>query len=188
LSSVGSSVAVTASGGVLNITSQRYGSASSIVIGDGNGAAGLFGTTTTGTPGLDVAGTLDGVAFLGQGQVATGASATAGEGLALTITGGPTGNRGSVNFNRGIAGNLDTALTQYLDTNNGLVAAATDGLNKSITDLQSQEDSWNTRLVAIRARLTAQYNAMDTLVASLNSTSSYLTQQLDALKKSTSSN
>ena len=187
LSSTGSSVAVTSSGGVLNITSQRYGSASSIIVGNGNGAAGLFGTTTTGTAGVDVAGTLDGVAFVGQGQIATGATTTSGEGLALTITGGLTGNRGSVNFNRGIAGNLNTVLTQYLDTTNGLVAAATDGLNKSITDLQSQEDAWNTRLVAIRARLTAQYNAMDTLVASLNSTSSYLTQQLDALKKSTSS-
>ena len=186
LSTQGSSVSVTQSAGVLAISSQRYGSGSSVLIGDGNGVAGLFGTTPTGNAGLDVAGTLDGIAFTGQGQLATGAATTSAEGLKLTIGGGLTGNRGNVGFNRGIAGNLDGALTQYLDTTNGLVTAATDGLNKSITDLQSQEDAWSTRLVAIRARLTAQYNAMDALVASLNSTSSYLTQQLDALKKSTS--
>ena len=186
-SAAGSRVAVTQSGGVLAITSQRYGSASSVVIGNGNGSTALFGATPSGAAGLDVSGTLDGVAFTGQGQVATGATTTAGEGLQLTITGGLTGNRGNVGFDRGIAGNLDRVLTQYLDTTTGLVAAATDGLNKSITDLQSQESAWNTRLVAIRARITAQYNAMDKLVASLNSTSSYLTQQLDALKKSTSS-
>ena len=188
LSTAGSSVAITTTGGVFNVTSQRYGSASSVVVGDGNGAAGLFGATPTGTTGLDVAGTLDGVAFVGQGQTATGATTTAAEGLKLSITGGTIGNRGAVTFNRGVAGNLNTSLTQYLDPTNGLVSVATSGLQKSITDLQSQESSWNTRLVAIRARITAQYNAMDALVASLNSTSTYLTQQLDALKKSTSSN
>lgn len=188
LSTAGSSVSITSTGGTFNVTSQRYGSASSVVVGDGNGAAGLFGATPTGTTGLDVAGTLDGVAFIGQGQTATGATTTSAEGLKLSITGGLTGNRGSVTFNRGIAGNLNAALTQYLDPNNGLVSVATSGLQKSITDLQRQEDSWNTRLVAIRARITKQYNAMDALVASLNSTSTYLTQQLDALKKSTSSN
>ncbi len=187
LSSAGSNVAVSASGGVLSITSQRFGSASSVVLGDGNGAAGLFGTTTTATTGLDVAGTLDGVAFTGQGQLATGAATTAAEGLQLTITGGLTGARGNVRFDRGVAGNIDATLTRYLDTTDGLVSVATSGLDKSIADLQDQENAWSNRLVAIRARLTAQYNAADALVASLNSTSSYLTQQLEALKSSTKS-
>ena len=183
----GSSVTVGASGGVLAITSQRYGSASSVSVNDGNGATGLFGTTSTAAAGLDVAGTLDGVAFTGTGQVATGAASTSAEGLKLTIAGGTIGARGTIDFNRGIAARVDDVLTQFLDPNNGLLGAATDSINGSIKDLRGREADWNTRLVAIRARYTAQYNAMDALVASLNSTSSYLTQQLEALKNSTKS-
>jgi flagellar hook-associated protein 2 len=58
------------------------------------------------------------------------------------------------------------------------VTSATAGLNASITSVKAQEDAWTPRIDAIRAQLTAQYNAMDALVASLNSTGTYLTQQL----------
>lgn len=183
-----SSVTVSATGGVLSVTSARYGSASSVVLGDGNGAAGLFGGAATTTTGSDVSGTIDGVAFLGSGQTATGATSTSAEGLKLSITGGSTGSRGTVAFNRGLAAQLDDVLTQFLDTDDGVISTATDSINARIKDLQSREQDWSTRLIAIRARYTAQYNAMDALVASLNSTSTYLTQQLDALAKSTKSN
>jgi len=185
LSAVGSSVAVTANNGVLSITSQRYGTASTAVIGDGDGAVGLFGSSPAAPPGPDVPGPRAGGGFVGAGQTATGATTTSAEGLQLTIAGGVTGNRGSVSFNRGVAAQLNDSLTQFLDPSTGIITTATDSLNASIKDVQSQEDDWNTRLVSIRARITAQYNAMDSLVASLNSTSSYLTQQLAALAKST---
>ena len=184
-SNTGTSVTVTQSAGVLSITSQRFGAASSVLSGGGNGAANLFGSTPTSTGGADVAGTLDGTAFTGAGQTATGATATSAEGLALTITGGATGARGTVAFNRGVAASINDLLTQFLDTNNGLLSTATAGINQSITDLKKQEDAWGPRLAAIRARYTAQYNAMDSLVASLNSTSSYLTQQITALQNMT---
>ena len=186
-STAGTSVAVTASGGVLGLTSARYGSASSVVVDDGNGAVGLFGSSPVPTAGVDVAGTIDGTAFVGAGQTATGATATSAEGLKLTITGGSTGDRGTVDFSRGIAARVNDVLTQFLDNDHGLLSAATDSINSSIKSIQTREDAWTTRLVAIRARYTAQYNAMDALVASLNSTSTYLTQQLEALKNSTKS-
>ena len=188
LSTAGSSVSVSATGGVLSFASQRFGSASLVIVNDGNGSTSLVGSAPTSGTGLDVAGTLDGVAFIGSGQVATGATATATEGLKLTITGGTLGNRGTVAFNRGVAALTDDALTQFLDPTKGLLATATTGLNSSITDLQKQEANWNLRIDAFRARMTKQFNAMDALVASLNSTSTYLTQQLEALRKSTSGN
>ena len=184
-STAGSSVAVAESGGTLTITSQRFGSGSTVALGGGNGAIGLFGGAPSGVSGADVSGTLDGIAFLGTGQTATGATATDADGLKLTITGGSIGSRGTVSFNRGIAASLGDALTQFLDKDNGLITAATDSLNANIKSVQKSEDDWNTRLVAIRARYTKQFNAMDALVASLNSTSTYLTQQLEALKNST---
>jgi flagellar hook-associated protein 2 len=186
LSNAGSSVTVAATNGVLSFTSQRYGSASSVVVNDGNGASDLVGTAST-TTGLDVAGTLNGVSFIGAGQTATGAANTSMDGLQLTISGGTTGDRGTIAFTSGIASQVNDTLTTFLDTTNGLLQAATDGVNASIKDVQNQETSWTARIADIRARITAQYNAMDALVASLNSTSSFLTQQLDAIAKSTSS-
>ena len=183
-STVASSVNVSATNGVLSIGSNRYGSASAVKIA-GNGGSGLFGTTPTATTGLDVAGTLDGIAFNGAGQTVIGATGTSAEGLKLTITGGATGPRGTVALTRGIAASVSDSLTQFLDPTSGLLTSATAGLNKSITDIKSQEDAWTPRLDAIRAQYTAQYNAMDALVASLNSTGTYLTQQLTAIAAQT---
>jgi flagellar hook-associated protein 2 len=188
LSTVGSSVTVAATNGVLSFTSQRYGSASSVLVNDGNGATDLVGSSPTPTTGVDVAGTLDGTAFTGAGQVATGAAFSSTDGLKLTITGGTTGNRGTFTLSRGIAAQINDTLTQFLDPTNGLLATATTSVNSTITDLQSQEADWTSRIADIRTRITAQYNAMDTLVASLNATGTYLTQQLTALQKSTSGN
>ena len=181
----GSTVAVTQNNGVLGITSQRYGSASSVLVTGGNAQAGLIGSTPTATTGVDVAGTIDGVAFVGAGQTATGAAGTTAEGLKLTIAGGSTGSRGTVSFNRGVAASMNDLLTQFLDPTTGPLKTATDGLNSSIADLKKREDDWTPRLAAIRARYTAQYNAMDALVASLNSTASYLTQQITAIQSMT---
>lgn len=185
-SDLGSKVVVTQTNGVLNITSQRYGSASSVVPAGGNGIANLFGSTPVSTTGTDVAGTFDGVAFTGAGQTATGAASTAAEGLKMSITGGATGARGTVTFNRGIAASMNDLLTQFLDPTSGIITAATDGINNNIADLKKQEDAWTPRLAAIKARYTAQYNAMDALVASMNSTSNYLTQQLASIASVTS--
>lgn len=183
LASVGSRVGVSATAGVLTITSQRYGSSSSVVVDGGNGAGGLFGSSPTSTSGGDVSGTIDGTAFIGSGQVATGATSSRAEGMKLAVTGGATGSRGTVSFNRGLAAQIDDMLDDVLDSD-GALASSTDGVNASIKDLQKREESWNTRLIAIKARYTAQYNAMDKLVASLNNTSTYLAQQIASWNKS----
>ena len=53
-----------------------------------------------------------------------------------------------------------------------------DGLNARVDLLQDQQARWDTRLASIETRLRAQFTALDSLVANLNSTSQYLTQQL----------
>ncbi len=180
---VGSSATVSANNGVLTIGSTRYGSASNVTV-DGNAATNLFGASPAAVTGLDVAGTLDGVGFAGTGQTATGAAGTDAEGLKITIAGGPTGARGGVTLTRGVAATINDLVTQFLDPTNGLLTTATTGLNTQITNVKAQEDAWTPRLDAIRAQYTAQYNAMDALVASLNTTSSYLTTQLTAISDS----
>ncbi|HWU98471.1 MAG TPA: flagellar filament capping protein FliD [Oxalicibacterium sp.] len=168
--------------GHLNVVSDRYGSASNITITDGTGtsAATLFGAVTTGTVGVDVAGTIGGQAATGSGQMLTAAKGTNADGLKLEITGGSLGNRGSVDFSQGYADRLDKLLDGYLGSD-GLIGGRTDGINRSIGDIDDQADKLNVRLAAVEANYRAQFTALDALVASMNTTSNYLSQQLASL-------
>ena len=102
------------------------------------------------------------------------------EGMVLDFTGGIAGNRGSVNFNRGIADTLDSLISQFLDSNS-IINSRTEGLNKSVDRLAEQRTTLNKKMDSLEARLYRQFNAMDAIVARLQSTGSYLEQQLSAL-------
>jgi len=180
-SSVGSSVAVTETGGVFTITSNRYGSASTAVVSGGTAKTALFGTPTTVT-GLDVSGKINGVAATGSGQILTGATGDDSEGLALTITGGSTGARGSVSFSLGYAFQFDKLATTLLAPE-GPLTARTDGINASIKSLDKSKTKLNERLVDTEKRLRAQFVALDKMLSSMGATSAYLTQQLANLPK-----
>lgn len=179
LSAAGVSVMVTESGGVFTITSRRYGSAS-VVAASGNAAGDLLGGAPTSTGGVDVAGTINGATATGSGQVLTGASGTDVEGLKLEVTGGTTGARGSVDFSRGYAQRLDELLDELL-SDTGPLSGRTDGINRSIKDLDRQRTRLNTRLDSIEQRYRAQFSALDTLISNMTSTSNFLTQQLALL-------
>jgi flagellar hook-associated protein 2 len=79
----------------------------------------------------------------------------------------------------GIAKRLDALVSQYT-TSGGLLEARTKGLETSIDDIGDQRVVLQGRLDALQTRLRVQFNAMDTLVAQLKSTSNFLTQQLSA--------
>lgn len=175
----GTSVSVTQINGIFSITSNRYGSASNVSVG-GNGAADLLGATPTATAGTDTAGTINGVAALGSGQFLTGATGTSADGLKIQVTGGSLGARGTVNFSQGYAALLGTLVGNFLGSG-GLISGRTDGLNQSIKDIGNQRDTMNNRLTDIEARYRAQFTALDVMIGQMNSTSSYLTQQLAAI-------
>ncbi len=88
--------------------------------------------------------------------------------------------------NEGIAVRLGTMLDGIVGTS-GLIASRTDGINASIKDLQRRADALNLRLEQIEKRYRAQFSRLDTLIASMNQTSTYLTQQLAALPGAASS-
>ena len=186
-STAGSSVTVSASGGnVITITSSEYGSDSTVSVTGGNGLANLLGTPTA-TAGLNVAGTLGGIPATGSGQTLTGAAGTDAAGLALLITGGATGARGTAYYSNGYAYQLGEVASRYIGTD-GLIADRTDGINASITDLDKQRDALSLRLADIEARYRAQFTALDTLMSSLRNTSTFLTQQLANLPTTSRSN
>lgn len=182
-SSVGSTVTVTQSSGVLKITSNRYGSASAANITGGNGQANLnFGGTAVVSTGVDTAGTINGVAATGSGQYLTGATGDASQGLQIKINGGATGARGTVNYSQGYAYQFNS-LTNSMLGSAGSLASSTNGINASIQRLNVDQQAWNARLINIEARYRAQFTALDTMISSMNTTSSFLTQQLANLPK-----
>lgn len=182
LSSAGGSVAVTLAGGMMSISSNRYGSASSVSGISGSSVAALLDTPVS-TAGVDVAGTLGGGSATGSGQILTGVNGGA-NGLRVTITGGVTDSRGAVSFNQGYAYQLNQLTTSLLSTT-GAITSRTGGINASITDIGKRRDTLNTRLAAVEARYRAQFTKLDTTISGMTTTSNYLTQQLAALSANT---
>ena len=178
ISKAGLSVNVSNNNGVLTLTPSNYGSGSNATVDASAGAVNLFGSSSTSTAGLDVAGTINGDQFIGNGQTATGAIGSPEAGLEVTISGGTTGARGTVSYSQGIGAQMDNLITGYLDPTNGLIVSATNGIQSTITNLSGQETQLNARLAVVQANLEAEFTTMSELLAKMQSTSAYLEAQL----------
>jgi flagellar hook-associated protein 2 len=82
--------------------------------------------------------------------------------------------------NKGIAVQFNDWLNQATGTG-GILASRIDGLTDSIDGLDDRRDAINAKLVTIEARYRKQYSALDALISSMSSTSSFLEQQLASL-------
>ncbi|MGE0080914.1 MAG: flagellar filament capping protein FliD [Thiohalomonadaceae bacterium] len=167
-------------------TSNRVGAGSSVEIlsvkdAEASGSIGLTVNTAAKTDGQDVAGRIGGQEAVGNGRYLTGTGKA--EGLKLEIQGDTLGERGTVMFSRGVADKLNTLLSEWLSTDSFL-NQRTESLNNSIKDIDKQRDALELRLESLQKRYMAQFTAMDTLIAQLNSTSNFLTQRLSALNSS----
>jgi flagellar hook-associated protein 2 len=83
----------------------------------------------------------------------------------------------------GVARAVSTAITAMTSTS-GLLTSATSGLTSSLSDIADQITAQQTRIDDTIARYKTQFTNLDTLVSSLNNTSTYLTQQFDAMSNS----
>lgn len=178
ISAAGKSVTVSAdTSGILTLTSSSYGAASSIAV-SGNGTNNLFGTPTL-TGGLDVSGTINGLAATGSGQLLS-SSVGSSSGLTIAIQGGTTGNRGTVSYTQGLSSLFNNQITAMLGSH-GALASETTQFNANISDAQKRIDALNAQIAVDQTNLTNQYAQLDAMLGSMNSTSSYLTQQLARL-------
>jgi flagellar hook-associated protein 2 len=181
----GSAVAtVSFESGVLKITSATSGAASTVTLTAdadpaytvGNDRLGITsGTTTVGTSTYGY--TINGEAASESDGVITGAVGTDVEGLQLEILGNASGDLGTISFSRGIAVQVNSLITDLL-ASDGLIEARLDGLNSSVKDLISQRDALELRANALEKRYRAQFNGLETLIAQLNTTQTYLSQAL----------
>jgi flagellar hook-associated protein 2 len=77
------------------------------------------------------------------------------------------------------------ALVTDLTSTGGALKAATDGIGSTLDDLTDQYNAVQKRVDATVARYRAQFTQLDVLVATMNNTMSYLTQQFAAMSNST---
>lgn len=78
----------------------------------------------------------------------------------------------------GFAGAVDQLLDFYTESD-GVIQGRLDSKEKQLSRLDDDRADFSRKMESLEARLFAQYNSMDLLVSGLNSTSSYLMQQLD---------
>ncbi|HBD10781.1 MAG TPA: flagellar hook protein [Porticoccaceae bacterium] len=166
----------------LEVNSASYGSGSTVEITqvDTNTAATLGLAVGAGIDGLNVAGTIGGVTAIGSGQTLTGALGSATEGLAISVTGGATGLRGSISFNDGVAGKLDELLDAFLGADS-VLDLRTESLSDQIDDLADQREKLELRMESFESRTRAKFTALDVLLSQLLQTSDFLAQQLNTL-------
>ena len=144
--------------------------------------AGTYAVTVSqlGSTTVNAIGTINGTAATGSATNLVGAAGSVTEGLSLKINGGALGARGTVTFSVGYAAQLDSVITSLLSTD-GLLSARTTGISTSIKRVDDQSAKISSRLASVEARYRAQYTRLDTLLSSMSSTSTFLTQQIKAI-------
>ncbi|RYY75680.1 MAG: flagellar hook protein [Gammaproteobacteria bacterium] len=176
---VGVSVAFNTNTNKLEFTSSAYGSASNIDFKTvGADMADLGISVGPGTAGADVSGSVGGVAGFGYGNVLLPAIGSKAEGLSLQVNEGATS--GKITFSRGFASSFTGLIDNFLKTN-GLIKSREANIAKDVTKVKTDLVAVDKRSESYRARLQAQFSAMESIVRSLKSTGTFLTGAFKAL-------
>lgn len=194
-------VAVNASvvNGALQLTSMAYGSSASFSVSStasGTGTTGLV--AAAGAPesftGTDVQGTIDGQAATGTGQLLLGATNTPAQGLLVDVNATPAqlsdagGTlKSTITYQPGIAQALANVAYAAANPANGSLVNAISGEQSEMNNLSTQIANWNPILQEEQAQLENEFNAMETAMATLKSTQSYLSQYMAESANSSSS-
>lgn len=184
-------------GNYLTLTRVGYGSALTISAvsntssGGGSGTSGI-GTTTvtqasfggeagtgTGVAGADVAGTINGEAATGVGQMLSGNSGNENtDGLRIRVGAQSPGSYGSVKLTRGLACGLGDYLDFITRAGTGTVNNAQKSLQTMMKDIDTSVTDMEARVAAKRERLVMQFAAMEAALGKMQNLSSQLGGQL----------
>jgi len=187
---LGLSAQVVNSGTQLQITSTQYGSAQSFDVtstATGSGTTGLGGAV--GTPvtftGTDVAGTINGVAATGTGQVLT-APATdptlAGLAIQVTTPGISTAtNLGTFTYTAGVAQQLASLAQTASNPGTGSISSAIAGLTNESTGLNRGIAMYQQMEASQQKALENEFATMEATLGTLKNESSLVSSQLSQL-------
>jgi len=180
---------IVAPGGELQLVSREYGSASKVSF-DATGTdfatqTGLS-TASASTSGVDVAGTINGEAAFGSGNVLLPKIDSDPYGLNLTVKEGASGAF-SITYSRGLAGELTSLIDSFL-SGSGIINTREENINKQLDGIVDDQENLDRKMTIYESRLTEQYLAMERIIASLQQTGDSLNGILDRLPFTASNN
>jgi len=165
----------------LVLTADHYGSGASFTVSQTDAAQ--TGITDGTYAGLDVAGTINGEAATGSGQVLTGDSGDANvDGMVIQYTGTATGNVGSITLTFGVAEQMNTQLYYITDSEDGYLNFKTDSINDQITNTNDNIDFKQDQIDKRMEILTQQFVQMEVFLNQMSSISSWLDGQIKSLR------
>ncbi|HVW35011.1 MAG TPA: flagellar filament capping protein FliD [Acidimicrobiia bacterium] len=175
--------------GKLVVRSATYGSGTSFEVrtstvgpsGEQTGIASAAGAWEA-HAGTDVAGTINGVAATGTGQVliAPATDPTLG-GIALTVNATAPGDYGTFTYTPGAAMRLNMVASAATDFANGSITNAINSQQSVIRDLTDQIADWDDRLQQKQDLLKTQFANLETALGKLRDQSNWLSGQLASL-------
>ena len=168
--------------GHLVLTHDYYGSKHSFTISESANELWTGGEQTVNN-GVDVAGTINGEAATGSGQVLTGDSGDSSvDGLVIKYTGTDENlDVGNVKLTIGVAELFDRVLYNITDSYDGYVAFKETSLQDNIDNLQTRMDDMQARLDQKQQNMINQFVAMETYISQIQTQSEWLSQQINQL-------
>ncbi|MGY8871095.1 MAG: flagellar filament capping protein FliD [Pseudomonadales bacterium] len=169
-------------GGEFTLASRQFGSTSNVSIA-ANGAdfatATNLSTSSVSTSGRDVAGTINGEAAFGAGEVLLPAIDTDPYGLNLSVREGASGDF-DFTFSQGFAGELTKLIDSFLSSS-GTIKTRETSLNKDLKGIDVAQEALDRKMTKYESRLSLQFLAMERIVASFKTTGDSLTGIVDRL-------
>jgi flagellar hook-associated protein 2 len=184
LSDKGAKIVASNDGGKLKLSSTEYGATGYVRVRsdmDGSTVGQLgIGTANIEDRGVDVAGTINGVAATGEGQYLTGPEDSSIEGLQLLVEAtAPT--TALITLTQGIAFSLNKTIEELTDSKSGMFATRSDRITSQLKTYDTQIEKLNERLDKEEATMRARFTALETKLSQLQSQGSFLQAQLASL-------
>jgi flagellar hook-associated protein 2 len=176
-------------GGEVTITQSAWGASPAITVAYTAGGALGNAPIAAGTyaNGLDVAGTINGEAASGSGQVLIAKTGTTGLGLVVRYTGSTTGSAGDVTVTLGTGALLERLVQSYTDVNTGTLDTRNTSLTDRVKTLNARADRIKAQLDVRKTALLKQYAAMEQALGNLQSQSQSITAMMNALTNNSGS-
>jgi flagellar hook-associated protein 2 len=187
---VGGKVSISTAGGVLGITSDRFGANSDVtlsnlsglgdsgLIADSDAGQNLDGTITTAAGTLSLGAYVDGE----DGRkvnisdfAVIGTEPAAVRGLQFEVLGGTTGARDSIIFSQGYASRLDETIQRLFEDDNGLVTQRIESLNAKTDGYEEKRVTLDARYETLLLKYQMQFASLQSLLSSSTATSDFLT-------------
>ena len=187
ITSPGDALSVTRTGDRLDIRSNLYGQTQKIFALGQSTALSALGLTAQNVFGSNVAGTINGVAAIGNGKVLVGATGSAADGLSLSVTSAVAVSGVSVTVNKGLGQLITERFSSLTNNTSGAIAAVDKTLSNNITSADKQIVKADLLLEQRRQRYTKQFLAMEKLIAGFKSQGDAMTGFVNALTRNNNS-